>query len=454
MTPRRVLIVAPHFPPHRLGGTEDKALALARALNARGIDTGVLCIEDVRQGARTSVTREDGEHEGVRVRRVHLVLGPTDDLRLWFDQPLLTEEVARTIDAWRPDLVQLLSGYLWGTAPIEAARGAGIPVVATLTDYWFLCPTIQLLRGDGSLCGGPEPIECARCLYDEKRTIRAIDVRAPGLMRRWWSCLATVPRLGALVGLPARLEQLARRQARLGAALNACDSITASSRLGAERHVANGVDGSRITLVANAIPKPRGPVPSTSAPDEGEVHFAYIGQVAPVKGVDVLVRAFRRLRRSGRPIRLSVHGKINASRQYARRLERLAQSDPAISFSGPYEPGQVLALLARAHWVVIPSLWDENAPGTIHEAYLAGRPVIASRVGGITEIVRDDVDGLLFERGDVADLARVLQRAVDEPGLFERLRAAVRPLPDLETRFVPDLIDVYARTLARRSAGA
>ena len=73
--------------------------------------------------------------------------------------------------------------------------------------------------------------------------------------------------------------------------------------------------------------------------------------------------------------------------------------------------------MAEADALVVPSVWIENAPFVIKEANASGLPVIASRLGGMAELVTHDVDGLLFEAGDAAALAYQLRRLQHQPGL-------------------------------------
>jgi hypothetical protein len=80
--------------------------------------------------------------------------------------------------------------------------------------------------------------------------------------------------------------------------------------------------------------------------------------------------------------------------------------------------------------LVVPSLWWENSPITIHEAHLLATPVVTSGIGGMAEFVRDGIDGLHFRAGDAQDLAAKLQRFLDEPGLAAAL---VRDPPALKT---------------------
>jgi hypothetical protein len=83
------------------------------------------------------------------------------------------------------------------------------------------------------------------------------------------------------------------------------------------------------------------------------------------------------------------------------------------------------AVLADLDMLVVPSIWIENAPFIIREAFAAGVPVVASNLGGMAEMVRHDVDGLLFQAGDPDALSAALRRVVDEPGLVDRLRAGI-----------------------------
>src|SRR5690606_22752750 len=98
-----------------------------------------------------------------------------------------------------------------------------------------------------------------------------------------------------------------------------------------------------------------------------------------------------------------------------------------------------------------PSLWFENSPLTIHEAFQGGVPVVVTDLGGMAELLRDG-GGLLFRRGDPADLARVLARLADEPSLFHSLRASIPPVKSIETN-AGEMDAIYRELLASRSRG-
>jgi glycosyltransferase involved in cell wall biosynthesis len=100
-------------------------------------------------------------------------------------------------------------------------------------------------------------------------------------------------------------------------------------------------------------------------------------------------------------------------------------------------------------WVVVPSIWWENSPLVIQEAFLYGRPVICSDIGGMAEKVTDGKNGLHFRTGDPASLAQVIQRAVSSPALWDELRLGVPRVYTLNEQ-VSRLTKLYRELLATR----
>jgi glycosyltransferase involved in cell wall biosynthesis len=116
-----------------------------------------------------------------------------------------------------------------------------------------------------------------------------------------------------------------------------------------------------------------------------------------------------------------------------------------VRFHGAYAPEDVPALLARTDVLVVPSIWYENSPLTVHEARIAGVPVVASGHGGLLELVEHEVDGLLFRPGSAASLRATLERLTGDRGLLERLRGASRRVDDVRDH-ARALEALYARS--------
>ena len=111
---------------------------------------------------------------------------------------------------------------------------------------------------------------------------------------------------------------------------------------------------------------------------------------------------------------------------------RSAAEGSRIFFHGPFEPAGVDGILYGLDLLVLPSVWYENMPITIHEAHRHGIPVIATDLGGMAEAIEHGKTGLLFPRGDDRALAATIQRLLFEPGLYDRLARGRPRVPTLE----------------------
>ena len=178
--------------------------------------------------------------------------------------------------------------------------------------------------------------------------------------------------------------------------------------------------------------------------DASDVTFGFVGSIVAHKGVHVLLDAFLGLRGAAR---LRVHGRTADFADYAEPLVARAGADPRIAFVGPFPFGDLGAALGAIDVLVVPSTWYENTPFVVLEAFAAGVPVVATDLGGLSEIVVDGICGDLFPRGDVDALRGKLQRLVDEPDRIARYRAAL-PVPRTLTDDADALRSLYAELLA------
>jgi glycosyltransferase involved in cell wall biosynthesis len=133
----------------------------------------------------------------------------------------------------------------------------------------------------------------------------------------------------------------------------------------------------------------------------------------------------------------------------------LEETRETVTIAGAYERGRISRLMASIDWVVVPSIWWENSPLVIQEAFLHGRPIICSDIGGMAEKVEHGVSGLHFRRGDAEHLAEVMKKAAETPGLWDRLRSGI-PAVHSMARHIRRLSDVYLDLidLYRTSDGA
>ena len=149
----------------------------------------------------------------------------------------------------------------------------------------------------------------------------------------------------------------------------------------------------------------------------------------------VALAAAQQLAREHVEMTFRVHGGFNFQSEAFQQafFDALQSAGPGVSYAGAYAREDIPELMSRVDWVVVPSVWWENALLVILEAMQHGRPVICSDIGGLAEMVGNERTGLHFRAGDASDLARTMLRAAVEPGLWQRLARRCRSRRDFAT---------------------
>lgn len=393
---RRILVVAHNHPSLHPGGTEIFAHDLAGAYREQGCEALFL-------GATNAIHRQP--HPGTALQSVG------DDVVLWsghFDRFHMSQidhygtlqDLATLLGEFRPDVIHVHHLVLIGAEFLTLARRL-LPeatIVMTLHDYYPIChhDGLMVRPADRQRCSGASPAACHGCF----------------------------PEIGS--------DRFLLRERFIKTHLAAVDRFVAPSRFLRQRYVEWGLPAEKIEVIANARPSQE---PAPHRPGDGRrASFGYFGNLNPWKGVLPLLQAAQLLRAAGeREFSLRIHGGAPfQSEAFTTALDAaLAGTEGVVTHCGPYRREEVPALMAEVDWVVMPSIWWENAPLVIQEAFQHRRPLIVSNIGGMAEMVRDDVDGLHVRPGDPAALARAMRRAMDEYGLWQRLVDGIASQPSL-----------------------
>jgi glycosyltransferase involved in cell wall biosynthesis len=177
---------------------------------------------------------------------------------------------------------------------------------------------------------------------------------------------------------------------------------------------------------------------------DGLLRIAFVGRSTIIKGMHVLVEAVKLLP-TQLPIKVTCfYSEVNFEEQeYGFQLQKRLEEDARFEVKYGVPNNELLSLLANYYDVsVVPSLWLETGPLTVLEAFAAGLPVIGSRLGGIAELVQDGIDGLLFEPGNSQELARIIQRLLEEPSLLQQLQNNVKA-PRNMSDLAKDTLEMY-----------
>jgi len=426
-----VLHAVHDFLPRHRAGSEIYAHALACAQLTRHHVT-VLSAEYDPQRAHGHVDWR--VHEGVPVVEIvnNWVVTSFEDT---YRPELIGQRLDQLLEVLQPDIVHIHSLLNLSFELPAMARARGIPVVATLHDYTLVCPAggQRIHKKDAHVCHQIDTLRCTRCFtespFHNQMSFAALATRLPG-GSAFWRSAGTVGRLfPQLVRHGQRAIAHASRvthttediDARLLAArevLAQLDLVVAPSQSLAREFEAFGLAADRAVVSDYGfVPLPIAP----QLPHTGPVRFGFVGTLVWHKGPHVLLEAVASL--DPRLFEVVIYGDTQTFPDYTSELRRLAAGLP-VRFMGPFESGQVADVYANIDVLIVPSLWLENSPLVIHEAFMAGIPVVGSRIGGIADLVSDGVNGLLYEAASPASLTQALRRLIDAPDIRARLANA------------------------------
>ncbi len=443
----KILLTVHQFFPNYFSGTEVLTRSVATELLRRGHKVALLTGFPAEIQLDDSGRFDEYEFEGIHVYRFHHAYVPMGDqdvvTEIEYDNQLAARYFARVVATFAPDVIHFFHLSRLGGGLIDVAVAAGIPAYYTPTDFWSVCPTSQLLLHDGKMCAGPLR-HAGNCVKHVAELTRR--VRAKGLARlipdAVFDVAARLTANGALPAYPLSREvsAMSRRRDFLVARLNWLDGIVSPTRLMSGVLRQNSVDERLIVDSAYGIDTGGYDSLPPAVTADHPLTVGFIGTMAPHKGCHILVEAFKRLPAGA--ARLKLYGNPADFPDYYAGLQRRAEGSDNIIFCGTFPNGEIGAVLSGLHVLVVPSLWYENAPLVVYSALAAKRPVIASDFPGLSENIKDGVNGLTFPPGDFTALHARLNRLLNEPSLLSDLSANCRP-PKSTATYVDELLALY-----------
>jgi glycosyltransferase involved in cell wall biosynthesis len=443
----KVLHVPFTYSPDAVGGTEIYVAALAHRLRAREVESVI-----------AAPARDDAEfvREGSRVRR-YACNDEISDLRDLYGEgdALAAASFERVLESERPDVVHL-HAHTRGVSlrALRRARQRGIPVVYTFHTPTATCQRGTLLRWGNEVCDGVMHASlCAACSLHGHGL-------PPPLARLFAAIPASVGASLGRAGLKGRLgtvcrsrELVALRHRTTRAFLHEVDHVVAVCAWVREVLLRNGVPAEKVTLCRQGLcQEPIGPKAEIRKrkADVEVAHLplrvAFLGRLDPTKGVEVLLRAARALPDTELTLDIFGIAQGESGRRYETSLRQLAAGDRRIAFHPAVPAAQVVETLRGYHLLAVPSQWMETGPMVVLEAFAAGVPVLGSRLGGITELVRDGIDGRLVEAADPREWSAALRQFASNPDLRARLRVGIRPPRTME-QVTDETAALYERLL-------
>lgn len=316
-------------------------------------------------------------------------------------------ELGRLIEQTVPDIAHFHNTFPLITASgYHACRKAGVPVVQTLHNYRLLCASANLHRA-GRPCELCTPTNFWPAVKHKCYRSTAGSAAVAWMLFRNW---------------------------RERMYIDGVDQYVALTQFAARKFVAAGIKPESISVKPNFVPSPGPPG------DGGGGYVAFVGRFVEEKGLHTLLAAWKRLPH----VRLKI---VGAGPLEVKVREVAASERLNVEFTGMLSRDSVQELLRRAEFVVVPSEWYEGFPLAVAEAYASATPVLAARIGGLTELVHAGETGELFDAGNPESLANKALELLANPGLKTRMRRACRAWFDeklSERKNVETLLRIYS----------
>lgn len=400
----RILIIAHGHPDINVGGGEKAAYILFnRFRETDGIEAFFLArAADAPDSRGSHVSAYPG-----RVNEYFLHTSMADYFNMSADRPEILNSFREFLKVVRPDVIHFHHYIHMGVELLKVARDTcpEAPLLMTLHEYIALCNREgQMIKTvTNKLCYESNHLDCSMCFPDRQPTDFFLR---DNYIKRFFGEV---------------------------------DAFVVPSRFLRDRYIKWGIPEEKFVFMpygAELKTLPKLTAAEKSAEEKCNV-FGFFGQINNYKGLDVLISAIAYMsKKERRGLHLEVFGNLSVGLSDDRRAlieNAFIEHKATVRFNGPYQSIDLPRLIRRVDWVVTPSVWWENAPLVIDEAFASGKPVICSNIGGMAEKVRHGIDGLHFEVGNHRSLARTMVAASGDFGQYVGLKSNIAPPYDIST---------------------
>ena len=411
----RILMLAQFYPPI-VGGIEQHVRTLSIELVARGHDVAVATILHKGQPAFEV-------DQGVRVYRVRSLMQRLPQLfsdtgRQYappFPDPITLPDLREIIQKEQPEIIHAHNWLVRSFMPLKSWSRA--PLVVTMHDYNLSCARVDLIY-DTQACSGPGFAKCLRCSIHHYGPLQG----PPTVLSNW---------------LMELLERLA------------ADMFLVVSQAVAVGNNLQRYGQERLRVIPNFIPDEPDLLPEKDKAYLAQLpagdYLLFAGGLGRMKGVEVLLRAYAELE-DVPPLVL-----IGYPTPDWPQFSSICTRNVIVFKDWPHSA--VMSAWARCMLAIVPSLGPDPCPTVAMEAMCMGKPIIASRTGGLTDIIAHGQTGLLIPAGDVQALKTAIRCLIDDPALRTHMgQQAQQRVTEFQARSViPRIEQVYHDVLSRQN---
>ena len=436
------------FYPEKVGGTEIYVEALSKNLLQRGVEIII---------AAPSENNQSYWHQQIPVRR-YAISSQVSNLRELYGEGdrLGVIEFSKLLDTEKPDLVHL-HAFTRGVSLslVKEAKKRNISVIFTYHTPTVSCQRGTLLHWGNKICDGKINVnKCTSC------TLQSCGLNKPSAS----ICGCIPPLIGKIFGIrnmnggiytALRMTELVQlRQNTFDTFMSEVDYIVAVCNWVKNVLVTNHVPDNKITvsrqgLCCQAVSTIPNQINNDNTNHE-TLKIAFIGRLHPTKGIHILIEALQLDLQL--TVTLDIYGISQEQEisEYQKQLLTLTQNDSRISFKPAITAEKVVNTLMNYDLLAVPSQCLETGPLVVLEAFAAKVPVIGSNLGGIAELVKHNVNGLLVEFDSVSAWSQALQYLSKNREILNKLRAGIQPPSTMET-VANKMLSIYHEILQEQS---
>ena len=451
----RILLTTHQFLPDFSSGTEILAYETAKELQRLGHDvsvfTGYPAKDDIKDHDRFDIYCYDGIPVN-RFAHGNVPMGDQSNfVEAEYNNIFFASFFRNYLNGFQPDLVHFFHLQRLSASAIGVCHELDVPMVMTPTDFWLVCPMVKLMLPDNSLCAGPgkDRVNCLRhfVALTQPPTIVFMFDKLPnwvvsrmiwGINKGMFANAWFAPLVRALYDRPAFLRQQ----------MNRMDRMIVPTRMMGQTLIAHGLKEDKVFFCPFGINCDKAKKNGVPIEDSAKLRIGFIGTLAEHKGAHVLIEAVRELPHE-LCLDVQLYGKLDDFPEYVKKLKLSADEDPRIRFCGTFPNNEIGYIFAQLDVLVVPSIWYENTPLVIYSAQAAGCTVIVSNLPGMTEIVHQGENGLLFEAGNPSDLAQQIKSIIQKPEMLTKLSKNAK-LPKTIAEYTTEIEAIYAEVLEER----
>ncbi|MDX9913043.1 MAG: glycosyltransferase [Candidatus Moranbacteria bacterium] len=451
----KILFVIHQYWPKYQSGSENYTHYIAKAMADNGHDVFVLAVEP---GSNKDYFIERNNDDAMHIIKIHKSLKAFSNFD-WNYRDLEYEKIFKEIlNEINPEIVHIQHLMYASLGITKIIKEREIPIIYTLHDLWLECLKITKLDHENKVCNNWNKEKCLDCYNTNHLAIKNkylskianfLNNNLKGtIIHKFILSVVRKNKYFFKTGNNG-INPVEERFEKMIEMTKDVDLFISPSKFLREEFIKWGIAEDKILYSRNGMNILNQDILNKDKfiekKEDGLFNFVFTSQVREHKGIDVLLDAFKILEKNNfNKAKLFIFGGYDKGSIYGRKFKKRIFSLRNVKYRGSFKNSDINSILKDADYLILPSIWPENAPLVIDEAYLNNVPCIVSNIGGMAERVDNDVNGLHFKVGDANDLVEKIKYVIDNPQLREEFISKIPHVKTIDEN-VLELIEIYKK---------